>query len=199
MTRFRALFALCATAAALLFAGTAHADPYGFDFTLAGQLSPGGSTQVHAEGFVPGATVELSIVWTSTSAFTGQTNALRSEALVTNKLVLANLVADKDGVVDTVITVPNGPTGKTTIRVAGPAAAGGEKVATFSLTVSAVASAGPVPGGSGSSSGSKSGSGSGLPTTGSDTASPLSIGGGFLALGAVAVAASRVRRRRIAA
>jgi LPXTG-motif cell wall-anchored protein len=178
MTKFKALLVSCATVGALALSGTAHADPYGFDFVLAGQLSPGGSTQVHVEGFAVGAAVEVTLACPSGST------------------TLATLAADKDGLIDTVVTVGAGLTGKCSIKATGAAKAGGTRSASFAITISTVASAGPVPGGSGSS-GSKSGSG--LPTTGSDTASPLSIGGGFLALGAVAVAASRVRRRRIAA
>ncbi|MEO6570811.1 MAG: LPXTG cell wall anchor domain-containing protein [Ilumatobacteraceae bacterium] len=140
--------------------GSVAADSYGFDFVLNGALKQGGSTQVHVESFAPGAKATVRLVCPGYEA------------------VLAEPVADKDGVVDVIVTVPaDAPSGKCAIPVSGAAAAGGTKNASFSIKIGATSAGGS------------------LPTTGSSPTSLLSLAAGMLMLGATAVLATRLRHR----
>lgn len=159
----------------LMSFGQAAAAPYGFDFVLNGALRQGGSTQVHVEGFVPGAKVTVLLVRASSA---GPVGLLRANPAP--ETVLAEPIADKDGVVDLIVTVPADlPSGQYAITVSGAAAAGGIKTASFNLTVGATTAGGT------------------LPTTGSSPSSLLSLAAGIVALGATGVLATRLRHRTI--
>ena len=144
----------------LMSAGHVGAASYGFDFVLNGALEQGGSTQVHVESFAPGSNVTVVLVCPGFEK------------------TLANPIADADGVIDVIVTVPaDTPSGQCAIRTSGAAAAGGIK------TVSSTIKIGPTS------------AGGTLPSTGSSPTSLLSLGAGILVLGITVVSATRLRRR----
>ncbi len=175
-----------------LWSGQAGAASYGFNFVLNGALSPGGSTQVHVEGFAPGAKVTILLVSPGKTAALVEPAALRASPVRKAELaepaallastgyqaVLAETVADSEGVVDVIVKVPaDAPSGLYAITVSGAAAAGGTKTESFSIKIGLSQAGGP------------------LPTTGSSPMSLLSLAAGMVVLGATGVLATRLRHR----